>query len=240
MALIVFNSVSKCYSGNTVIRDFSLSVEDGERVAILGPSGCGKTTILRLLAGFIAPDTGAILIDGEIVAANGKILRQPEQRHVGMVFQDLALWPHLTVEGNLDFGMKARGIPKSQRAERIDEILELVEMNAYRRSRPAQLSGGQQQRVALARALVLQPKALLMDEPLSNLDEDLNQHLRQELLRLHAQLRFTLLYVTHDRSEATEVGTRIVHMRQGRIEPIVSTQEFKVGYQAEIRTYRAE
>lgn len=229
MAIIVFNCVSKTYSGKTVVHDFSLAVEPGQRVAILGPSGCGKTTVLRLLAGFIAPDTGTISIDGETVSANSKILRQPEQRHLGMVFQDLALWPHLTVEKNLEFGLEAQHIPKTQRAARIAEILDLVEMNSYRRSRPAQLSGGQQQRVALARALVLRPKALLMDEPLSNLDEELNEHLRYELLRLHAQLGFTLLYVTHDRAEAIEIGTLIVRMRQGHVERVVSSKEFKAG-----------
>ena len=229
MAIISFSSVSKAYSGKTALHDFSLIVEPGERVSILGPSGCGKTTVLRLLAGFIAPSTGTISIDGEVVAANGKILQQPEQRHMGMVFQDLALWPHLTVEGNLEFGLKAQGIPKTERAQRITEILELVDMNAYSRARPAELSGGQQQRVALARALVLRPKALLMDEPLSNLDEELNQHLRGELLRLHAQLNFTLLYVTHDRAEASEIGTHIVCIRQGRIERAVPVEEFHAG-----------
>jgi iron(III) transport system ATP-binding protein len=240
MALIVFRSVSKAYSDKIVLRDFSLSVERGERVAILGPSGCGKTTVLRLLAGFIAPDTGTIAIDDELVAADGQIFQEPEQRHVGMVFQDLALWPHLTVEGNLEFGLKAQHLLKSKRIQRINEILELVEMTAYRHTRPAQLSGGQQQRVALARALVLQPKALLMDEPLSNLDEELNQHLRQELLRLHAQLGFALLYVTHDRAEAKEIGTRIVRMRQGQIERIDSTDGFEAGYRVEIRSYQIE
>jgi len=233
MALIVLKSVSKAYSGNAVLRDFSLSIERGERVAILGPSGCGKTTLLRLLAGFIAPDSGTISIDRELVAASGKILKQPEQRHLGMVFQDLALWPHLTVEGNLEFGLKAQGIPKTQRAARIAEILELVEMSAYRRSRPAQLSGGQQQRVALARALILRPKALLMDEPLSNLDAELNRRLRHELLRLHTQLGFTLLFVTHDHGEASDIGTRIVRMRQGRIEQITSPEEVKFGQPVE-------
>ncbi len=240
MALIVFDSVSKSYSSQTVLHDFSLSVEHGQRVAILGPSGCGKTTILRLVAGFIAPDSGTISIDGEVVSNNGKILQQPEQRRVGMVFQDIALWPHLTVAGNLEFGLKAHGIPKSERVQRINEILESVEMIAYRHSRPAELSGGQQQRIALARALVLRPKALLMDEPLSNLDEELNQRLRGELLHLHAQLGFTLLYVTHDRDEASEIGTRIVRMRQGRIERIVSSDELKAGQQADIRAYQVE
>jgi ABC-type Fe3+/spermidine/putrescine transport system ATPase subunit len=222
MAIIVFDSVSKSYSDKSALLDFSLTVERGERVAILGPSGCGKTTVLRLLAGFIAPNTGNISIDGQVVAAEGKILIQPERRNVGMVFQDLALWPHLTVEGNLEFGLKAQGVSTSERTKRVGEILKLVDMETYRRSRPAELSGGQQQRVALARALVLQPKALLMDEPLSNLDEELNKHLRGELLRLHAQLNFTLLYVTHDRAEASEIGARIVSMRQGHIERVVN------------------
>jgi len=240
MALIVFNSVCKAYSGQTALHDFSLSVEPGQRVAILGPSGCGKTTVLRLLAGFIAPDAGTISIDGQTVANNGEILQQPEQRHVGMMFQDLALWPHLTVAGNLEFGLRAQGISKAERTQRINEILELVEMDTYLHTRPAQLSGGQQQRVALARALVLQPKALLMDEPLSNLDEELNRRLRQELLRLHAQLGFTLLYVTHDRAEATEIGTNIVCMRQGRVERIASAKEFSTGQQADIHRYELE
>jgi ABC-type Fe3+/spermidine/putrescine transport system ATPase subunit len=220
MAIIIFDSVSKSYSGKTAVYDFSLTVEHGQRVAILGPSGCGKTTVLRLLAGFIAPNTGIISIDRDVVAADGRILIQPEHRNIGMVFQDLALWPHLTVEGNLAFGLRAQGVSKTERRKRIGEILKLVAMDTYHRSSPAELSGGQQQRVALARALVLQPKALLMDEPLSNLDEELNKHLRGELLRLHAQLNFTLLYVTHDRGEASEIGTHIVSMREGRIEHV--------------------
>ena len=158
MAIIVFNSVSKAYQDKIVLHDFSLVVEPGQRVVILGPSGCGTTTVLRLLAGFIAPDTGTISIDGHLAAAAGKILQSPEERHLGMVFQDLALWPHLTVEGNLEFGLKALGIPRRQRLQRITEMLQMVEMDAYLRSRPAELSGGQQQRIALARALVLQPK----------------------------------------------------------------------------------
>ena len=229
MAIIAFNSVSKAYQGKTVLHDFSLVVESGQRVVILGPSGCGKTTVLRLLAGFIAPDIGTISIDGRVAAVTGKILQSPEKRHLSMVFQDLALWPHLTVEGNLEFGLKAQGLPRSQRVQRITAMLRMVEMDAYRRARPAELSGGQQQRIALARALVLQPKALLMDEPLSNLDEELSQHLRGELLRLHARLGFTLIYVTHDRAEASDIATNIVCMRHGRIERSVPVDEFKIG-----------
>ena len=229
MAIIAFNSVSKAYQGKTVLQDFSLVVEPGQRFVILGPSGCGKTTVLRLLAGFIAPDVGTISIDGRIVADTGKILQSPEERHLGMVFQDLALWPHLTVEGNLEFGLKAQGLPRSQRVQRIAAMLRMVEMDAYRRARPAELSGGQQQRVALARALVLEPKALLMDEPLSNLDEELSRHLRGQLLRLYERLGFTLIYVTHDRAEASDIATNIVYMRHGCVERAVPIEDVKIG-----------
>ncbi len=229
MAIIELNAVSKAYQDKTVLHDFSLVVEPGQRVVILGPSGCGKTTVLRLLAGFITPDTGTISIDGRVVAAANEILRSPEERHLGMVFQDLDLWPHLTVEGNLEFGLKAQGIPRPQRVQRIQEMLRMVKMDAYLRARPAELSGGQQQRIALARALLLQPKALLMDEPLSNLDEELSQHLRGELLRLYERLGFTLIYVTHDRAEANDIATNIVCMRHGRIERSVPIEDFDTG-----------
>ena len=218
--MIEFKSVSKTYQGKVILEDFSLVVEPGQRVVIVGPSGCGKTTVLRLLAGFIAPDPGSIFIAGQLVAADGRIIQPPERRNLGMVFQDLALWPHLTVEGNLAFGLIAHSVPKPERQRRIAEMLALVRMEEYRRARPAELSGGQQQRIALARALILQPKALLMDEALSNLDEELSLHLRKELLLLHHQLGFTLIYVTHDRAEASDIGTRIVCMHKGRIQRV--------------------
>ncbi len=218
MSLIALAGVSKTYGDRAAVQDISLAIEEGERVVMVGPSGCGKTTVLRLLAGFLAPDSGTISIDGAVVAADGRNLRPPEKRHLGMVFQDLALWPHLTVTGNLDFGLRAQGVPREERRRRIHEILELVEMQGFALSKPAALSGGQQQRVALARALVLRPRALLMDEPLSNLDQDLNVRLRREILRLHEAIGFTLIYVTHDREEAAEIGTRIVRMSSGRIE----------------------
>jgi len=143
------------------------------------------------------------------------------------VFQDLALWPHLTVRGNLEFGLKARRVSARERAQRIHEILCLVQMESYITAKPAELSGGQQQRVALARALVLQPKALLMDEPLSNLDYELNLRLRKEILRLQTQLGFTLLHVTHDREEAFDIGTRVVVMKEGALERIGSVGEIR-------------
>ncbi len=220
MSEIVFKSVSKSYNNRPAVCNFSLTISSGERIAILGHSGCGKTTLLRLLAGFIKPDKGIIEIDGQVVAAEGKNVQEPEKRNLGMVFQDLALWPHLTVKGNLDFGLKAQRMPTRQRIQEVVEMLKLVHMETYSDFKPAQLSGGQQQRVALARALILQPKALLMDEPLSSLDIELSLRLRKEILKLQREIGFTLVYVTHDRQEAFEIGTRIVIMTHGKIERI--------------------
>ncbi len=227
MKLIELDTVNKSYRDKPAIKDFTLQIEEGERVVVLGPSGCGKTTLLRLLAGFLTPDSGSIRIDGQIVAAEGRNLVEPEERNLGMVFQDLALWPHLTVQGNLEFGLRARRVPPRERKERIQEVLGLVQMESHIHTRPAELSGGQQQRVALARALVLRPRALLMDEPLSNLDYELNLHLRREILRLQSQLGFTLLYVTHDREEAFDIGTRVVVMKDGTLERVGSVEEIR-------------
>jgi iron(III) transport system ATP-binding protein len=220
MSEIVFKSVSKYYDQRPAVCDFSLTIARGERIAVLGPSGCGKTTVLRLLAGFIAPDKGTIEIEGQVVAADGKTMQETEKRNLGMVFQDLALWPHLTVKGNLEFGLKSQGMPARQRIQEIAKMLKRVHMEPYMDSKPAQLSGGQQQRVALARALILKPKALLMDEPLSSLDMDLSLRLRKEILKLQEEIGFALLYVTHNLQEAFEIGTRIVVMSQGKIERI--------------------
>jgi iron(III) transport system ATP-binding protein len=214
MILFEYQKISKYYGEQATIRDFSLAVEQGERIVFFGPSGCGKTTLLRMLAGFAAPDRGTLLIAGKVAASDGKIRLSPEERNLGMVFQDLALWPHLTVYGNLEFGLKARGLPQMERRRRIDETLKLLKIDRYASAKPHQLSGGEQQRVALARALVMRPLALLMDEPLSSLDEDLNLRLRGEIVRLHQTLKFTLVYVTHNRSEAEEIGTRIVFLQK--------------------------
>jgi len=214
MILFEYQKVSKYYGEQSPIRDFSLLIEQGERIVLFGPSGCGKTTLLRMLAGFVAPEKGSILIQGKTAARDGKILISPEARNLGMVFQDLALWPHLTVYGNLDFGLKAKAIPAGERSRRIDETLKLLKIDRYVSAKPHQLSGGEQQRVALARALVMQPLALLMDEPLSSLDEELNLQLRGEIVRLQQTLKFTLVYVTHNRSEAEEIGTRIVFLKK--------------------------
>lgn len=229
MKLIEIKSVSKFFGNKSAVREFSLDIDNGERIVVLGPSGCGKTTVLRMLAGFIPPDEGSIVIDGQLVAARARILKQPEERHLGMVFQDLALWPHLSVRGNIELGLKSHRVSTPDRAQRIHEILSLVEMLDYVDAKSSELSGGQQQRVALARALALRPKLLLMDEPLSNLDLELNIKLRREIIRLHKVLGFTLLYITHDPEEALDIGTRIVIMRRGKID--------QIGHEKEVREY---
>ncbi|MGO4684540.1 ABC transporter ATP-binding protein [Hyphomicrobium sp. 2TAF46] len=216
--MIELRAVSKDYNGHRVIDTVSLKVETGERVALFGPSGCGKSTVLHLIAGLVIPDAGDILIDGEFVATAHKNLREPQERGIGLVFQDLALWPHMTVSENIAFGLRAKGIPQAEREERVREMVGLVRLGDYLNARPAELSGGQQQRVALARALALRPRIVLMDEPLSTLDEELNLQLRQEILRLHGELKFTLVYVTHSRDEAAALATRIVYFRQGRLD----------------------
>lgn len=213
MIAVEWRAVSKRFGPRPALASFSLAVEPGERVALWGPSGCGKTTALRLLAGFETPDSGAVLIDGAAVSEAGRILVPPEDRGVGMVFQDLALWPHLTVRGNLEFGLKARRVPATERERRIGEMLALVRLETEAEVRPDQLSGGQQQRVALARALVLQPRVVLLDEPLSSLDPELRGALRAMILDLHSRFGFTLVLVTHDRDEAAELAVRIVPMR---------------------------
>ncbi len=216
MSIVRMTGVSMSYDGVTALDDFSLEMEAAERVVILGPSGCGKTTILRLLAGFETPDAGEIFLADELVARGGRILKSPEQRNLGMVFQDLALWPHLSVKGNLEFGLKAKGLDRDDRERRMATILELVGLVGYEDRKPGALSGGQQQRVALARALVLEPQVLLMDEPLSSLDPELNVRLRREILGLQEKLGFTLVYVTHDRQEAFDMATLVVVVDRGR------------------------
>lgn len=227
MKIIEFKNVSKCYGDLKTVEDFSIEVEQGERIVILGPSGCGKTTVLRLLAGFITPDAGSITIHGEPAAADGRNFKEPEERNLGMVFQDLALWPHLAVKGNLEFGLKAKGIPVKEREQHINDILKLMQMEEYIHASPANLSGGQQQRVALARALVMYPKILLMDEPLSSLDFELNIQLRKEILRIQKQVGFTLVYVTHNLDEAFDIATYVAVMKDGNINRIGPVKDIK-------------
>ena len=211
--MITLENITLIYGGREVLKDFSLHIPPGQRLVILGASGSGKTTLLRLIAGFVAPVKGKITIDGTIVAKEGKILIPPHKRAIGMVFQDLALWPHMNVEENIAFGLKVHKVPRTTRKEKVREMLRLVGLEGYEKRRIDQLSGGQQQRVALARALALSPKVLLMDEPLSSLDPELNRRLRKEIVRLHEALGFTLVYVTHSEEEAEETGERKIVLK---------------------------
>jgi len=215
--MIEFRNVSLIYKDDVILKDINLTVSNSERLVLLGSSGSGKTSLLRLIAGFNTPASGEILIDGDIVSKEGKLIVPPDKREVAMVFQDLALWPHMNVYENIAFGLKIRKIPKNIREEKVKEMLSLVGLSGYEERRIEELSGGQQQRIALARALILSPKVLLMDEPLSSLDNTLNKKLRKEIIRLQKKFGFTLVYVTHNEEEAEEIGTRIITLDTGHL-----------------------
>jgi ABC-type Fe3+/spermidine/putrescine transport system ATPase subunit len=209
--------VSKRFGSHQALNDVSLDVATGEAVVILGPSGCGKTTLLRLIAGLEVPDDGEIRLAGTQVSAPGRALVPPHNRGIGYVFQDLALWPHLTVHENLDFALESARMPRIERRARAHEVLTLVRIEQLSNRFPHELSGGEQQRVALARALVSQPRVLLLDEPLSSLDPELRATLRAELARLQRALGVTTIYVTHDTEDVAVLADRVVEMRAGRI-----------------------
>jgi len=219
--------LTKRYGGKTVVDCVSLEVAEGEFLALLGSSGCGKTTTLRLIAGLETPDSGEVWIAGECVAANGRTIVPPSARHIGFVFQDLALWPHLTIKGNLNFVLAAAGVPKSQRPPRIADVLRLAHVERFADSYPSELSGGEQQRAAIARAVVGRPRLLLLDEPLSNLDVSLKAELLKELGALQQSLGITTIYVTHALAEAAAVSHRLGVMDGGRIQQTGSILELK-------------
>nr|QQZ52026.1 ABC transporter ATP-binding protein [Phenylobacterium glaciei] len=204
--------VTKRFGTETAVNDVSLSIYESEFFALLGPSGCGKTTLMRLLAGFETPDTGRITLAGQDLAG-----MPPHQRPVNMMFQSYALFPHLSVEQNIAFGLKQQGMSKGQIADRVLEMLELVSLEGLARRRPNQLSGGQRQRVALARAIAPNPKMLLLDEPLAALDKKLREETQFELIALQQRLGMTFLIVTHDQEEAMVTADRIAVMREGQI-----------------------
>jgi putative spermidine/putrescine transport system ATP-binding protein len=208
------------YGGETVLSLDGLTVAAGEFVSVLGPSGCGKSTLLSALAGFITPMAGQIRIDGQDMTQVA-----PQHRSTGLVFQNYALFPHLTVEKNLLYGLKARHVARSQRDERVRAALDLVGLAAFRTRYPSQLSGGQQQRVAIARALVTRPKVLLLDEPLSNLDAKLRRQMRHELRELQREVGTTTIFVTHDQSEALAMSDRVVLLAGGGLEQQGTPQE---------------
>ena len=215
MSLLSVRGLTKRFGDLTAVDDADFDVEDGEFVSILGPSGSGKSTILRMVAGFEEPTEGEIVLAGQNIVGT-----PPFERDINMVFQNLALFPHLTVAENIQYGLKQRGVPKDERERRTEEMLEMVRLPGYGPRDPSELSGGEQQRVALARALVNEPALVLFDEPLSSLDRKLRQHMQTELQRIQAETGTTFLYVTHDQEVALSVSDRLVVLNDGLVEQV--------------------
>lgn len=223
MAAISLTGLSKAFGAQPVLDAVSLQINQGEFVAVLGPSGCGKTTLLRLLAGFETLDSGEIHIGERQVAADGLHL-PPEARELGVVFQNYALWPHMTVAENVGYSLKVNGVARAERELRTTQALTLVGLDRFADRRPADLSGGQRQRVALARCLVARPTLVLLDEPLANLDVHLRATMEEEFRRFHRHSGATLLYITHDQREAMALADRIVVLEHGRVMQFASPQ----------------
>ena len=219
-AAVRFAGVSKRFGGVAALHEISFSIRRGEFMTLLGPSGCGKTTILNLIAGFFSPDGGEIRVDGELVNDVPTYKRQ-----VGMMFQNYALFPHMSVAANIGYGLKARHLPKSEIDRRLRDVLSLVRLVGYEERRPRELSGGQQQRVALARALVINPKVLLLDEPFSALDKNLRASMQVELREIQRKLGVTTVFVTHDQSEALSLSDRLAVISEGRIRQLGTPEE---------------
>ena len=220
MSALTFAGVRKTFGANVALQGFDLDLHQGELVTLLGPSGCGKTTALRIAAGFERADSGTIQVEGADISKT-----PPHRRNMGMVFQSYSLFPNLTVAGNVEYGLRTRGIHKATRAARVAEILDLVQLGELGARYAHQLSGGQQQRVALARALAVQPSVLLLDEPLSALDAKVRTTLRDEIRRIQTDVGITTLFVTHDQEEALAISDRICVMSQGNIEQLGTPTE---------------
>jgi putative spermidine/putrescine transport system ATP-binding protein len=219
MSHVKINNVVKRFGDFTALHELNLEILEGEFLSLLGPSGCGKTTTLRLIAGFIQPSSGSIILGDEDVT-----MVAPQHREIGMVFQDYALFPHMTVADNIGFGLRERGYAKAQTATRVADLLDLIRLSDVGDRYPAEVSGGQQQRIAVARAVAYPPKVLLMDEPLGALDLKLRETMQIELRRIQQELKITTVYVTHDQTEAMNMSDRIVVMNTGRIEQIGSAE----------------
>ncbi len=224
MASVELRSLSKRYGPAMVVDDVSLKIEHGRLVCLLGPSGCGKTTTLRLIAGFIEPSAGEILVGDRVVSSPQRSL-PPERRNMSMIFQSYALWPHMTVTENVVYGLKLRNTARATMEKKLAAILATTRLSQLADRYPGELSGGQQQRVALARALIVEPETLLLDEPLSNLDANLREEMRFEVRRLHDEYRYTTVYVTHDQSEAMTTADLIAVMNAGKIEQAGSPED---------------
>ena len=223
MAFIEIQNLFKCYKKVVAVNRIQLEVNKGEMLTLLGPSGCGKTTTLRCIAGLERPEEGDIVIDGKPMLSQGFV--QPSKRGIGMVFQNYAVWPHMKVFNNIVYGLKIQKLSKRQIKDKGQKVLELVGLDGLGERYPSQLSGGQQQRVALARALVGNPKVLLLDEPLSNLDAKLREELRFEIKSLVRRMGITSVYVTHDQAEAMVISDRIAVMHSGNVVQLGSAQE---------------
>ena len=213
--IINIKNINVSYGKNHVLKNVNIDIKERDFFTFLGPSGCGKTTLLRLIAGFEQSQSGELFIDGKEVSK-----LNPWERDVGLVFQNYALWPHMTVFKNISFGLEEKKVPKNEINDRVDEVLELVGMQELKHRYPYQLSGGQQQRVALARTIVVRPKVLLLDEPLSNLDAKLRNQMRIELLELHNKLQITTIFVTHDQEEANSISDNIAIFNEGIIQQV--------------------
>ncbi len=220
MAYLEIRNVRKRFKDVLAIDGISLAVERGEFFTLLGPSGCGKTTLLRIVAGFEDPDEGDVWLEGQDVTQT-----PPHRRNMGMVFQSYSLFPNMTVEENIEFGLRVRGWSRGERMGRVDELLELIGLVQARKRYPYQLSGGEQQRVALARALAVQPRVLLLDEPLSALDAKIRVQLREEIRSIQRRLSITTVYVTHDQEEALAISDRVAVLSRGRVEQVGTPSE---------------
>ena len=224
MSTITISHITKSFGENTVLKDFTETFKDGEFITLLGPSGCGKTTMLRIIAGFEKPTSGELYIDDQLVSG-GKTFVPPEKRGIGMVFQSYAVWPHMNVFDNVAYPLRIQKKPKEQIKAAVSKVLEIVHLSQYAERLPSQLSGGQQQRVALARALVAEPKLLLLDEPLSNLDAKLRESMRFEIKEIQQRTGITVVYVTHDQTEAMAMSDRIFLINSGVVQQCGTPQE---------------
>lgn len=224
MSVVTISNLTKAFGDVVVLKQFNAEFKDGEFVTLLGPSGCGKTTMLRIIAGFEKPTSGEVKIDGRVVSSE-KVFLPPERREIGMVFQSYAVWPHMNVFDNVAYPLRVKKMSKDIINQKVMDVLESVHLSQYAKRIPSQLSGGQQQRVALARALVAEPKLLLLDEPLSNLDAKLRENMRYEIKELQKKLGITVIFVTHDQIEAMTMSDRVFVINRGIIQQVGTPYE---------------